>query len=253
MLKLLNGGLIDHNISYPQEILDYANEILNIHETIYYENISKEKIIKRKCYRQFHQDSDIYNIKAKVTNHVILDYENQALITIFNYFSAKKAPPSVLIFDGLMIEKQYFKNQNINQLLKECSDYIYNEMAGLRITLVVKEMETDIIYIDDQSNIYYETVKKQFEVNKFKSIGESRFYVNDDGVINKYTRLEFFTSFEHLTYIDENGNDKRFITEWLRDKNIRCYKNVGCYPPPLKCPDEWYNLWDGFLIEKSHL
>ena len=43
-----------------------------------------------------------------------------------------------------------------------------------------------------------------------------------------------------------NGKEKRvaYISEWVKDPNIRCYEDVGVYPPPLTCPPHIYNLWN---------
>jgi hypothetical protein len=50
--------------------------------------------------------------------------------------------------------------------------------------------------------------------------------------------------------IDEY-NERKFITKWIDDEDIRTYKKMDLYPPPLVCPEGVYNLWNGFSIERS--
>ena len=57
-------------------------------------------------------------------------------------------------------------------------------------------------------------------------------------------------SYDHIKFIDSDGRDKSFPREWLNDKNIRCFQGAGCYPPPLIPPENYYNTWNGFAIEK---
>jgi hypothetical protein len=40
-----------------------------------------------------------------------------------------------------------------------------------------------------------------------------------------------------------------FIDKWVKDENIRKYECVDLFPPPLVCPNNYFNLWNGFEIE----
>ncbi len=255
MLKLLNGGSLCEDIVYPKEIVDFNDEMIRVRDIIYEFNISKENIVKRKNYSKHHtsynQNPEIYNLKAKVVNHVILDFENQVLIEIFNYFNAKKCPVDALIFDGLMVRKKYFKKLNLDEMLAECSKYVLNEL-GIDIVLVVKPMEETIKFIglDDQN--VYENVKYEFELNKFKSIEDSRICVIDEhNRLIKYSKSDFLLSYNHIKFMTHDGKLKSFPIEWLNDKDIRRFQGIGCYPPPLECPNGFYNMWNGFAIEST--
>jgi hypothetical protein len=55
---------------------------------------------------------------------------------------------------------------------------------------------------------------------------------------------------------DKEGNAttslsmKSFVNEWLDDPEHRLYQRLDFLPPPLKCPNGVYNLFDGFEAEK---
>ena len=53
-------------------------------------------------------------------------------------------------------------------------------------------------------------------------------------------------SYEEQCYMKtlHNGKEKRvaYIREWVKDPNIRCYEDVGVYPPPLTCPPDVNSL-----------
>jgi hypothetical protein len=76
-------------------------------------------------------------------------------------------------------------------------------------------------------------------------------------VITMMNRTQIKTSFEHLAYLesvkvgkDYNWVSRNFINKWLLDPNIKLYVDVGNYPPPLKCPNHVYNLWEEWDVLK---
>ncbi len=72
----------------------------------------------------------------------------------------------------------------------------------------------------------------------------------------KYNNIEvknkgdLVSAYEDICYLDNDGKEKTFIKEWLKDKRMRKYEYVKCLPPPLKCPKHTFNLWSGFAIER---
>ncbi len=64
-------------------------------------------------------------------------------------------------------------------------------------------------------------------------------------------------AFQHLSLIEtviKKGqtieNSVSFIDKWIsKNPKIRKYNNISVIPPPLKCPDETFNLWTNFKGE----
>jgi hypothetical protein len=108
-------------------------------------------------------------------------------------------------------------------------------------------------------NESYEYIKKDFEKIHSKIIDRNFFIKrndNDTFVIMKKTHL--LTAYEHLHYkkpIIADGivtGFKRvsFIPEWLKDETIKRYDDIGIYPNLMECPENIYNMWIPFRMDK---
>lgn len=104
----------------------------------------------------------------------------------------------------------------------------------------------------------YEVVKNVFERNHFKvKMPLSFVRVTDNGQQIIYNCGEIRELYRCL-YCDIVGHingtnryrKKRFIDHWLDDVSKRNYKTLNFYPPPLQCPVDEYNMWNGFTIDK---
>lgn len=54
------------------------------------------------------------------------------------------------------------------------------------------------------------------------------------------------------TFLQDNGKEKPLTEIWMRDKNRRTYKGI-CFLPGKETPKGWYNLWQGFSVDKTSL
>lgn len=83
------------------------------------------------------------------------------------------------------------------------------------------------------------------------------FYVDASGEVQKYdlTKLKERTKeIQVRVVVGSRGDEpivkqKAFIDLWEIDPNKRKYRKMGLYPK--YCPDDVYNLWKGFAIEKD--
>jgi energy-coupling factor transporter ATP-binding protein EcfA2 len=97
----------------------------------------------------------------------------------------------------------------------------------------------------------YETLKTDFEKTAFKITDTCELaFINAVGELIVCDKRRFTIRFEELHYIDERGMEKQFITKWYLDPNKRSYRKVDYIFPPMVCPDDVYNFWNGFEIEK---
>ena len=124
IISILNGGFSDKyhddkNINKFLENIEEESKIL--HEYFY-------KIDKRI------DDEKIYNYKAKSFSRILQDYENQLLMSLYDYFSLKKIKMMSLIFDGILL----LPKQSIN--IKDIENYLYNK-SKIPMKISIKPFE----------------------------------------------------------------------------------------------------------------
>lgn len=137
----------------------------------------------------------------------------------------------------------------------------YNDEKSLKLGSLLqwaKIDDEDKFYMIKKSLYNYEAVKYNFELNNIKIRTPFQFIEKFNGNIIIRDRRELLEVNENLYYCeitkDKSNNynceQKPFVKDWLKDKNMatKFYKDV--LPPPLKTPDDFYNLWQGFPVEK---
>lgn len=208
----------------------------------------------------------LYNWYGSAINRILCSYENKILQEIINVINKKGIEISVLMFDGLMVNGDFYDNTD---LLIEIENHVNTEFEGLNMQLSFKEHSNLIEIPDDYTIPTQEEIKESIEINSFdkvckefelthsKIIKASAFMADIDNNFIMMSRAQIRTSYEHLAYeeikFDKDGNQqiikKQFIDDWLKYDKVRNYKSVGIYPPPLVCPDNVLNLWKPFDME----
>ena len=249
ILAITNGKeILQEDVSnYPTEIIDYYNELFTIRNLVMELEPNLVKLAKKKL-KQKNRTED--NLSGSVVNLLMCDRENQVLIEMFNFFTSKHKKVDVLVFDGLMINKENCPESELPQLLRLCEDYIQTTL-NITIKLTVKPMDEGLPIPDTEDNSY-QSVKTRFEEHNFKCIDKATFYNLEHGMIRPKQKSDMMNAYEHITSINEDGKDECFIRRWFRDPTIRKYEFVKHILPPEKCDENLvYNLWNGFSIEKT--
>ena len=117
----------------------------------------------------------------------------------------------------------------------------------------------------------YDEMKQVWEASTCKIIYPGGVYVRiHKGEIQVYTRQALLNAYEHVRYSivssskkprgDDDGTvvitNHPFLLSrgpnpcWLHDPKIRHYEKMNIYPPPLVCPPDEFNLWNGFDVER---
>ena len=248
ILKIVNS---EYNAirNKSQFIKDLTKEMKTIRGTLVLNDEYKEMIDGACLYNP-------KNVLGSFINRILCYYENEVLQVMIQHLHHKTIEISSLAFDGALIYGDYYKDDKlIAELQAEINDY-YN---GMNMKLKYKEhsqiITDDILngleVIDDGKT--YESIKEDFELTHAKIINKSMFIDLYDKKVSMKSRKELFESYEHIKYneYDDNGNVKQvsFITTWFGDPTMRLYRDIGVYPPPLSCPKDIYNLWNGFAME----
>jgi P4 family phage/plasmid primase-like protien len=145
ILIITNGGDNKYQTKkqLPSWFVDYIYNIRRIHKRIFDLN---PKIVKEVVNTK---GNNYYNLEGSVINKILCMYENIILCWIISYCINNNIIFGTLCFDGLLIHKSNFENdQKINQFLKNCEKWVFDN-TSINIELVNKPMNE---VIDIQKN-----------------------------------------------------------------------------------------------------
>ena len=91
----------------------------------------------------------------------------------------------------------------------------------------------------------YEHRKVEFEKHNFKVLDPVGFYTCIDGVWKIRDRTQMKTAYENLSI-----ESVLFIDKWFKDPTMRTYNSTGFYPNLAECPENIFNLFNGFRSSK---
>ncbi len=209
------------------------------------------------------QEAMIYkpnNVEGSFVNRILCIYENKILQSMVTFIHLNNMEIAEYAFDGCLIYGNLYENEIF---LKDITDYINNQFPDLNMVLTYKKHSEVISYefLDNLEEVAeldetetYEYMKEEFEKNHFKIINKSFFIkeYNDKYIFMK--KQNIIDAYEHLHFKELNDKGeiitKQFISYWLKDTNIKYYTDIDTFPPPLICPNDIYNLWRGFAMEK---
>jgi hypothetical protein len=246
-------------------INSFTKELNKIGKEIISANPQLEKLIAEKKAKRDEELS--YNKKGSIVSYYLQEYENQVLECIYKYLVSKKIinqnmPDVVLCADGLMIPKDKYNEELLNELQNE----IYNEL-GFHLCLLDKDMDEDYLDIIDNSIIdkrfykFYDSVKSDFEKTHFKIMNPILFAEETNSNLILRKRGDFSTAYENINYIDIEFNEKgelkekqkKFINNWFLDENMRTYNKIDFLPKMTEGyeSEKVYNTFNGFNVEKK--
>jgi hypothetical protein len=200
-----------------------------------------------------------YNWNGSAFNRIMCVYENKILQEAISVINSKHLVLAVLMFDGIMIYGDHYADES---LLRAIEERVNAAFEGMDMVMTYKEHSDDIKMPEDyqeeqeerNEDDCYEKVKANFEKTHAKIVSKA-IYIEEqaDDEIVIMTRSKMKDAYEHLKYNDYSGETpktKSFILAWFNDEEIRQYKDMGVYPPPITIPKATYNLWKPFAASK---
>lgn len=216
-------------------------------------------------YKKYLSNSD-YNKEGKFTNLILCDMENTYLNRAINKCIEKKIisleDVAVLMFDGFMI----YDNGKSN-LKKKIIDILDSEFEKENMKWDVKdhniELKEHIDNLEIDNKKSYEDVKAEFEENHFMiehPLMFGRTYKKGKYLeYGLYNKMDFKDLVKKNKYVylqtKETEKDIKYIPidvfdEWIRDENIRSYKNINFVPKTnledINKSKEYFNTFQGF-------
>lgn len=261
--------LIDNNLIINEEaeeinefIYKFYNELKNIGMIIIKDNKHLEELVELKKAKR--DEILEYNKKGSIVSYYLQEYENQILECIYTFLINKdlidnKKPEVVLCADGLMIFKEKYYDGLLNEFEIEIK-----EKFNFNLKFEMKEMNEDYLnelndsIITDTIDKYYDTVKKNFEINKFKIMNPISFAeMTEEGKLILRKKGDFLTAYENTKYISENidkkGNiiekDEKFVFDWIKDEDIRTYDKID-FLPMQTAPEKVFNSFQCYEASK---
>ena len=180
-----------------------------------------------------------YNHEGSYVNTILCGIENESVQYLDKYLTSKGFKVDVLVFDGLMVRKQP-GFEITPDLLTETSQFIYSR-TGYKLVIVEKEMNEGFNIDKSLLISEYEKWKTEFELTNCK-IKNLTCYLEIDMIDKK----PIFRSQSELLEVYKNC---KYIQDWIKDKHIKTHRKLDFLPPPLKQPEDVYNIFTGFEVQ----
>jgi len=257
-LSALNKDTKNRIKDLPIEFKKYDTEIKEI----------QKRLVQIKEYTELVNsvpENKRYNKLGSAVNRIMCYYENIILQHAIHFINDKGIEIAILMFDGLMIYGNYYKD---NELLEELTHYVEKKMNGLDMKWVYKEHNTELCVPEDfvvennpceQNENSFEIISTEFEKTHLKIINKSLYIKHDNHNIIFLTQAQLKMSYSHLSYDAPKYNEKGicngytrlpFINKWIGfTHNIRRKDDVDIYPNITDCPENIFNLWRTFAME----
>jgi len=278
-----NGKEIGTTLIHPIE-KEFVKECRMIMDTIYNSNPDILERVKGEEKNEYKLKSKVMSYFCGTIENEILHIAYKFLcergvikndIVLLEYDGLCFPNPNINNLSNIIDELNYNIREktkiNVKMTLKNYDEeYIHKDiiekrkMAELPIAEIVEENDeipvAEIITNNPNKNdiSFYQKWKTEFELSHFKVINKSFFMkiIKDQfGFIQEFkpfSKTDIITSYEHITFMDYSGMipvPKACIREWISDDTIRSYEDMKLYPPPLKCPENIFNLWTPFYAE----
>ena len=130
-----------------------------------------------------------------------------------------------------------------------------NEPISLRTLYWWLKQENPEVFktlINQEDNEEYLAMKEEFEKTNFL-IGSKICHIHENGTRTFYSDADAkvkFANREFKVWDGDKVKKQSFYQIWLRDTNRREYDRMDFIPPPLVCPPDVYNLFQGFAGER---
>ena len=149
IISILNGCVKEnyHKDTHTNKFLkEIENESKMLHEYFY-------KIDKRIV------QEDINNLKGKNFSRILQNFENQLLMTLYDYLTFHKYKIMSLIFDGILV----LPGKPL--IISDIEEYIYKK-TGIQMKLSVKRIKDHFVKFGE-SNIDFTDYKKNYKITTY--------------------------------------------------------------------------------------
>jgi len=255
------------NIGKIQIVTDFQAECRKGIDIVYLNNKDIADSIKD-------EGMDEWDLKKRVFSYWCGIIENDILFIVYKYLLKEAIigdKQGAKEYDGLCFKplKEFDENEVCETLtslvfkewkfkmLFKFKDYAeafsFNEPEAIPVQDEIIDVQAEAVLIDEYDDcVSYADFKYVFEKKHCKIVNKSFFIKHDDDKIIYMKKTDLITAYEHLSFTintKKGETNVAFINEWLKDKYCRKYEDIGTYPPPLRCPNNIFNLWTPFRAQ----
>jgi len=222
---------------------------------------------------EYYDVNKYYRNDSKIVAIILQDYERKIVEASMDFVKSMTGVITSYNYDGFQILKHEQNEARVELLNNHIATLDLNDgikwdnikfiikpfKAGLDLSKIPKEkgeFSLDEFYASSD----YEWNKEYFEKYHFKCLNPSCFvkilkdgepqYIGIEKINGMYKELK-------STYWKDGKfaglGSWSFMEKWTSDKDIKVYSGIDFYPKPLKPPDNHYNIWNNFPIEKTEL
>lgn len=256
-------------------ISDYSKEMFSIAKNCRNANPDIFKKVSKK------QENERKNLSTNLS-FILTTEENKILMCMNNYLEKNGRNVDVFIYDGCWVRRLPNEKDLDERVLIDTENHI-KKTTGYNIKLAVKPLVSSLTFTKSKAELLkenekkrleekyktesYQTVKENFETRFFKVMNPMCYCEeSEDGEIISRSKATMGDVFENkycmvkMSKQPDNDDDDDFyyaedvpfLKMWMEDVTIRTYTKMDMYPPPLECPSNVYNLFNGFAIQRSY-
>lgn len=146
--------------------------------------------------------------------------------------------------DGLLLAHTHSRTKAPHKYNQE---YLNDKWQGFQGV----DIRVGLPFLVSLGNNTYEKVKQEFEQTAFKVRHPLEYCVeNGKGGLYRYNRADFYNLYENKYFVNENGQEERFVPKWTSDPDIRTFNELAFEPPPYQADPNNYNLFKGLRGER---
>lgn len=248
----------------PEWLLKMKQEFETIEDWIYMKNPKFVDWIKKKMKRE----GNTNNERGKVLSHFYQMEEKKVIDLAIQYLESKKYIVGSIIHDGFLIEK----DERIKIDIEELNEFM--SVRNHKVKFIIKPMEKllnipkNILYkkrqeYDEELRQKYEELKEKFERKTAKILNPFVYIttdINGEKCFEKNSNIKGkFIDWKESTQNDkvlkfpfhtDTGKPKTFIENYINDPTKKIFDKIDFIPSKTECPDNVYNLFDGFEVFK---
>ena len=197
--------------------------------------------------------SDIIHYLFQSTD--VLEYGDKKPVCAYEFDGFKLLAEAVERYGGMaplledlnkrIADKWGFTNvQLVNKPMDSALDLgDYLEQAEEELEMEAEKQKKKRKRGDDGDN-GFQAIKMEFEKTNFKIMKPVTYARIMDGALDLLPRRMMIEAYEHYP-------GKSFINWWTEQPDIRIFKKIDFFPPPLKCPEDVYNTYQGLKVEQT--
>lgn len=235
--KVLVSTNLNEKIKTKSDFLkNYDKEMKIIHKNFL--DIDDFNYVKQYARKEF-------NFEGSFINHILCIHENEILSCMRTFCDINNIKIHSVMFDGFMLYG-IINEYTLNEIQK----YVNENTIFDKIKLSIKPHKYDFELPDNyipQKRTYYEDTKKTFEEYNCKVGADFICEKHNQTIV--FPKIKFNILHEELTYIDSDGNKKKFLDEWFLDDKKRKFDTYDTIPTNCPCPDHVYNMWEKLPVE----